>query len=414
MALDAGRRAYVNYGGPEWHERLICGHVAGSDHVIATPDYDIYVEQLDASNPDIEGFRLCPTTGGLPVGLPGPGQVLYSFVALTLAQERDLIAEGRELAAREKTLRGGGAPGPVVAAGGAAAALPLVNLPVVPAAVGPPPVVAAAAVAAAGVPHRRAGVGGAWLLDEPIGDHEVGEEFVLPGGALRLGNRALVTIGSEVAVLTFVAEGADIDDYGKARRAFLNEDSRIFSLDEKGLTLTEAVSAMVVTSRSMLGLPACPLSGPMVGGRWLEEVMRQGHTSLIARHERWAAESGAQRSSALVFEHEVISRAIQLAATVDGLNVKVSVAAELLLRRLQLLEEAVSEDPANPSYEGATLFMGLNTKRGGGFVHPDLKKFVAEELGREAAILKEKRKAREVRTAGKGRGKGAAGPAAAP
>ena len=91
-----------------------------------------------------------------------------------------------------------------------------------------------------------------------------------------------------------------------------------------------------------------------------------------------------------------------------------SVAAELLLRRLELLEEAGSEDPAHPSYEGATLFMGLNTKRGGGFVHLDLKKFVAEELGREAAILKEKRKAREVRSSGKGRGKTGASPAAAP
>ena len=150
------------------------------------------------------------------MGLPGPGQVLYSFVAVTVAQERDLIAEGRELASRERVLRGAGAPGQIVAAGGAAAALPLANLPALPAGAGAPSAVAIAAPVVGAVPHRRAAVGGAWLLDEPIGDHDVGEEFNLPAGAVRLGNRALVTIGADVAVLSFVPEGADIDDYGRA------------------------------------------------------------------------------------------------------------------------------------------------------------------------------------------------------
>ena len=248
------------------------------------------------------------------------------------------------------------------------------------------------------------------MLDEPVGDYEVGREFDLPAAAVRLHSRALVTVDGEVAVLAYLPDGSDIEEYTKARRALLNEDSRVVTVEGRALTLRESVEAMRDDSRGSIDLPACPLGGPMVGGKWLDEVMKQGHISLVSRHERWAAESGVQRGSGLAFEHEALSRALQLLATHDGFNLRVSAGAELMLRRLQLLEDAVGEDPSNPSYDGASHFMGQPSRRGGGFVHPELKKYVAEELGREAAIMKEKRKAREARGP-KGRGKGKEEPA---
>ena len=69
-------------------------------------------------------------------------------------------------------------------------------------------------------------------------------------------------------------------------------------------------------------------------------------------------------------------------------------------------EEAVAESPTDPSYEGAMHFLGVSDRRGGALVAPALKKHVADELGREAAILKEKRKAREAKDALKGKGGG--------
>ena len=92
----------------------------------------------------------------------------------------------------------------------------------------------------------------------------------------------------------------------------------------------------------------------------------------------------------------------------DGVNMKNTRFAELLLRCMQLLERAVSEDPHNPSYEGAQHFMGSN-EVGGACVAPSLQNFVATELGKQTAILKEKRKSREAkaaRTKAKGEGKG--------
>ena len=77
---------------------------------------------------------------------------------------------------------------------------------------------------------------------------------------------------------------------------------------------------------------------------------------------------------------------------------------EFLVRRLQLGESAVLENPDNPSFEGARFFLGVPEHRAGALVAPSLQSYVASEFGKEAAILKEKRKAREAHP-GKGAGK---------
>ena len=89
--------------------------------------------------------------------------------------------------------------------------------------------------------------------------------------------------------------------------------------------------------------------------------------------------------------------------------------APSLGRRIQLAEAAVLENPENPSFEGARHFMGVPDRRGGALIAPSLISFVASELGKEAAVLQEKRKAREARggrgdhRGGRGRGRGADG-----
>ena len=243
------------------------------------------------------------------------------------------------------------------------------------------------------------------MLDEPHEDFHIGDQFTLPAGAVRLGSRAPVTVGADVVVLKFLPENAHIDACVEARKAFLLDDCRVLPTTPDGLTFPEATGKMDQVDPSLARLPPTNLRGPAVAGKWLVEVLRVGRGSLVTRHERWSAESGVSRNSALCFEHEVLSRALQAAAVLDGINLKNMVFAEILLRRKQLLEEAVSEDPSNPSYEGAAHFMGTGSRRGG-FVHPDLKKFVAEEIGNEAAILKEKRNAREACAKRRGRAKG--------
>ena len=110
----------------------------------------------------------------------------------------------------------------------------------------------------------------------------------------------------------------------------------------------------------------------------------------------------------LVFEHEMLSTGFDLAIGVDRLNIKNLASFEWFIRRMQLHEHAVLENPLAPSYEGARHFMGKGNRRGGALIAPELHAYVASELGKESAILREKRKAREARAAEKG-GKGKPG-----
>ena len=69
---------------------------------------------------------------------------------------------------------------------------------------------------------------------------------------------------------------------------------------------------------------------------------------------------------------------------------------------MQLMEDAVAANPSDPSFEGAEHYMGTGERRGGALIAPSLRAHVASEMGREAAVQKEMRKAREAKGASKG------------
>jgi hypothetical protein len=172
MALiRPGRRVFVAYLGYEdlYHERLVLAHVNLTNYVVATPDYDVFTEQLDTANPDLVAFRMATVAGALPLGIQAAQT--YRFAALSAADEAALIAEGAAVAVQERgalRLAAGGA-GIVLPPGAAAMPVP-----------GAPPVVAPVAAVAAAVPvvvdlrgpapHVVAPVGGTWIVDEPTID----------------------------------------------------------------------------------------------------------------------------------------------------------------------------------------------------------------------------------------------------
>jgi hypothetical protein len=401
--LLPGRRVFVAYQGYDdlYHERLVLAHVNLTNYVVATPDYDVYTEQLDSANPDLVSFRLAAVPGVLPIGIDMAQT--YRFAALSAADEAALIVEGAAVAFQERSALGLAVGGAVVALPVGAAAMPV---PGAPAAVVPLlPIAAAAPVAAiprGPPPHVVAPVGGTWVVDEPTGTHNVGDQFQLPVGAQVLGSRALVSIGTEVVVLKLLPAGVDLTAYVYQRRALLADDDRVLPLVEDPRSFSEAVKEM--TSGPTTFAAGSALSGPPSATWWLDEVVKNGQ-GLLARHTRWRSESGVSQHSNLAYEHEIHSRALELGATVDGINLKNSVMAEFLLRRIQLMEEAVLDSPDNPNYEGARHFLGVQERRGGALIAPSLKAHVAAELSREAAIQKEKRKAREARPQPKPKGK---------
>lgn len=106
------------------HARLIVGHVDGADHIIATPDFDVYTETLDMTNPDIVGCHPAAAGGRVPAGI-NPRDV-YSVAPMGADELANLMDQGRIEAGLERGRRGlapvaapavGGAP--VAAAAGA-------------------------------------------------------------------------------------------------------------------------------------------------------------------------------------------------------------------------------------------------------------------------------------------------------
>ena len=98
-------------------------------------------------------------------------------------------------------------------------------------------------------------------------------------------------------------------------------------------------------------------------------------------------------------EHRVLSKRLDLAFAHDGLNTQRLSCCEYLNRRRQLIEEAHREDPSRPNFEGAHIFMGEDEEVSGAYMAGALRAHVAAEMGKEAAILKERRKAREAKDA---------------
>ena len=94
------------------------------------------------------------------------------------------------------------------------------------------------------------------MLDEPVGGHEVGVEFQRPEGATQVGDRALVYIGEDVAVLRHLEEGADAERYARKRLEKLNEDPRIVPPSFlKPAAFSDAADQMEETKESLVCYP---------------------------------------------------------------------------------------------------------------------------------------------------------------
>ena len=195
MALAPGRVVLERYDEDLWHERLAHHRVSGSEHGVSSPDYDLFVEQLDARNEDLSGIRFPAVPGQAMVGVGA----VYAFDPRPAGVDfQQFLEEGEVFAAAECAAWGifvpgdGGAPageaGGPAGAGGAPVVLPVVGAGGtggvgavgVGGAGGRAPVAAATAGGVAGV--RVAGPAGSWVVDGPCPGFRVGDEIAFPPG----------------------------------------------------------------------------------------------------------------------------------------------------------------------------------------------------------------------------------------
>lgn len=139
---------------------------------MVSPDHALFLEQLDGNNAELSGLRFGDGAWNLPVGLPGREEYAFQprLVGTALA---GLLPEGALFAAERQARGLTGAPRGVPVAGGAQAIL------VIP---GPRlGVVGEGGVVADPAGEHRVRAGGAWVLDEPVGNFEVGLPSRSPG-----------------------------------------------------------------------------------------------------------------------------------------------------------------------------------------------------------------------------------------
>lgn len=316
-----------------FQERLVASHIQDDEYMIVTPDFDIYVEQLSALNNDLNRFRLPGAGGGLPPGIPE--ESIYGFGMVSRVTTQQLLAEARHAAEGERRARGLGAAAPAAPAN--AALVPVGGPPpgapagaVVAAPSAPMPIAAPAAaspaIGAVSLPvplPRIAGVGGTWVLDEPTGTHDVGTEVSLPPGTVPVQDRALVLFDNAPVVVRLSPQGTEINTYVRERTNLLMSDRRLLPLvDPAGPRPTVANEL----SYSRASLPPAGMAGPMLGPdegcEHVLDAMAAAGTSFVARTSRWRAESGVSSSSPCVWEHEVLSTALEYFTVYDRLNVR--------------------------------------------------------------------------------------------
>ena len=278
-------------------------------------------------------------------------------------------------------------------------------------------VVAAAAAPAAAAPAAVR----SWVLAEMVDGHHIGAVVAFPAGAVSDGDWGLIALPNMVAprpvLVRHLSDMSMLDDFCDERikqaRASVAVGGNDLSVGEDVRTLSVQYTADGQRRRNYRNSVAemievefddFPLEGPRTTDWYVKEIAKMAEGP-VAQHFQWLQQAKIPDGDRSVFEDEVLARILEVAVTYDALAVSNLASFEIISRRRQLIAEAHVGNPGAPSYEGASYFRGMGMRAGGALVAPSLAQHVSERMRADAAIAKERRKAREARGGG-GRGSG--------
>ena len=133
---------------------------------------------------------------------------------------------------------------------------------------------------------------------------------------------------------------------------------------------------------------------------WVLRFMKENGGTPIGRHARFKTDAGLKPDDAGVVMHASLCKILQIAATSDQLDASNLGSMELVCREVQMIEENYASRLNSKSgqlSEEHHLFTATRQSQGNVCMCPALREWMAEELKGEAAIHKERRKAREER-----------------
>ena len=132
---------------------------------------------------------------------------------------------------------------------------------------------------------------------------------------------------------------------------------------------------------------------------WVLRFMCENGGTPLGRHAKFKAEAQLTHADPGVTTHEHLCKLLQTAVTVDQYDVTNSAMMELLCREIQMIEEKYSDRLRTKDLMSEESEYYLRTTTGSSSVCmcPALRAWVGEELRADAAVMKERRKAIEVR-----------------
>ncbi|CAE8636823.1 unnamed protein product [Polarella glacialis] len=402
MALASEDRVFVRYDVPGpviWHERLVLGvATCGQGWVIVlTPDGDVFAEEMSTMNDDLHGFRVVGAGQDLPFGIAA-GQA-YRIAPLPVGPALvQLLADGRQAAAA-MAIPPGAPPGvmPVVA-----------QPPLVPMAA--PPGLAVAAVAGAMVVVA----GAKWVYVETMHGKLRGDDVLLHGGEMIQGDLGLqeLVVGQGIWAAIRNIHVRPVEEY---RGAEAHHDARLLPLSFSGIAREERTWRDVSRSCQQVAITDWKLPGPRTTSFCVRFMDRHGGPE--AHHRRFVSLQRLSSDSWGVAEHETYMKTVARLGEFDGVDIMNLVGVEVLLRKAQLIEYVYSDK--GPAAKGggkgdgeqkkknekggheviyeASIFTGSNKEYGDTMVAPQLLEYVAKEVEKDAAVMKQVRKAREER-----------------
>ena len=140
---------------------------------------------------------------------------------------------------------------------------------------------------------------------------------------------------------------------------------------------------------------------PLDGGRtlrWLAQYTVSNGGTFDGRHTKWCLEQKVELSSVAGHIHDLLGFCLDLAITYDQVDASNLACLEVVARTYQLVEET----GGSMQIEGLEHYVGRSkgaALRRGIALAPSLATHATERQGKETAILKERRKAREERAA---------------
>ena len=355
----------------EWLSLLLVDTVGGDGDVVEvywvlTPDNNFYSENVGTGNPGVLELVVRPDDRAIPNGIDP--SVVYDWTAFPSQEEfEDFVASAQQNLAAERVHfqldAEGNMAGPVL---GRPAVGPLGARPKPPGIppgrpVPLPPVPPAAPAGGLDLLRRAVGAGLAGFHKEPPAE-PADKPAAVPAGA-----------DERVLSLKF-------DTNGQRHRPFADA---------------------VELTRSMV-IKDTPVAGPPTF-LWVVQFMLQHGGTPTGWHTKWRTLAKLTETDAGVQLHDTACKTIEILMTFDQQQGGASAAAEFQARQVQLVEEKWKDRfmGANPEASMEALLFGGVGNRSMLCICPALTEYIAEEMRKEAAVMKERRKAREERAAAK-------------